>query len=79
MLGAVMIELIIMICIGLLLVRWLRPKPGELAACWPPASTTTIHVHGPVLVVHRERGEGELNSAPSASTNKQNNQRVSCL
>lgn len=73
MLGAVMIELIIMICIGLLLLRWLRPKPGELAACWPPASTTTIHVHGPVLVVHREEG---LNSPPHASTNKQNNQRV---
>jgi hypothetical protein len=64
-----MIELLVMLFVGWLLLRWLRPKPGELAALWPaPAPSITIHVHGHVLVqpaaVHR-KGAGEgLNSSP---------------
>ena len=47
-----------MLGIGWLLLRWLRPRPGELAQLMPPPSPSiTIHVHGPVLV-HREGGEG---------------------
>jgi len=59
-----MLELLAMLFVGWLLLRWLRPKPGELAACWPaPQPPITIHVHGPVLV-HRG-GEGEGLNAPS--------------
>lgn len=63
-----MIELIIMIVIGLMLVRWLRPKPGELS--WPTPPIITIHIHGPVLV-RFPQGEGEEGLERNSQTGRQ--------